>query len=124
MAIPPEAPHTISELVKAIDWTWVMTVLIVVVGGIVALLKIFAGTVSENKLRKSELVKEIQKKSSSHDEELVELRKMLSEAQSDLRVQKVEVENSKKTEAEIKRDYRELVNRMDDLIRQVIDLMS
>ena len=124
MSIPPEAPQTISELANMIDWTWIISVFIVVIGAIVSFTKIFGDTISENKLRKSDFIKEMQKKSSTHETEISELRQKLTDAQADLKVQKVEVNNSKKTEEEIKRDYRELVNKMDELIRQIINLLK
>lgn len=123
--MPPDAPTTIELIAKSVDWTWVMSVLVVVVGGLVAILKIWGPThVSEKKLRNSEYVNEIKNDASNRKNEVETLKTKVAELQAQVKSMEVSIENSDKDIHEIRQDYRELVNRIDDLIKQIMEMTS
>lgn len=137
----------VHSMTSVIDWTKVITVISMSLAAMGTLISIFSNKfISEESLRNSNYIKEISdlgkenaKKQSELrdyvDTEMGELNTSLSKRISDLRdyvselrieIEKLKSEstNNNRSLEELKRDYRELVQRLDSLLKQLLEWVN
>ena len=109
--------------VNAVNWTALAGLTVVMIGIVVSILKIFGSThINETKLRSSEYIKEIKKKTEEEQKEIENLRERINEAKNELSAMRVSIDNCTTITNEIKQDYKKLVDKMENLIKQIIEL--
>ena len=109
-----------------INWTMVISVCAVCITAMTAAINIFKSkkTINDDDLRESNIFKDLSTnvKSNSHKSENV--KESISTLRTEIEKIKVEMLNTNKSLDELKKDNRELVQRLDELLRQLMDLIG
>ena len=110
----------------AINWGIVISVISVSVAAMVAMIKIFGPKkqVADEELRKSDYVKDIERRAKEAKVKIEELKDIINKNSTEIEKLKIESGHNTKSVEELKQDNRELVQRLDDLLKQILDWVN
>ena len=137
-------------ILSTLDITLVVSVLTVSVATMATLIRVFGvKKISDEVLRKSEYIKSIDDKSdmvsdeilrkseyiksidnkidnrfNKSNEDITEIRNYVQKQQIEIEKMKISTENNEKNINEVKKDNKELVQRLDELLRQFLDYID
>lgn len=109
-----------------INWTAVLSTATVSVAAMGTLIKIFGTNkaVKDEDLRDLSIIKEIKESAKADEKKQEELKEMVNILKLEIERLKTETANNSKTIEEIKKDYRELATRLDELLKQILEWAS
>lgn len=116
--------NSISGAAYTINWTMIIAILTVSLTTMATLIKIFSNKVKEEDLRDSSYIKSIDNKSDENNKKIEILKELFTEEKTKVVANTVEIGNDKKTIETLKQDNRELVQRLDDLLKQLLEWFS
>jgi septal ring factor EnvC (AmiA/AmiB activator) len=130
------ATHAASQSFD-VNWTLVISVFAVCLTAMTAAISIFKSkkSINDDELRESNLIKDIQTSSTENkqniktnkdtsDQKSDQLKEQISVLRTEIEKIKVEMQNTNKSLEELRSDNRELVQRLDELLRQLMDLID
>ena len=109
-----------------INWTLVITVITICLAAMGTIIKIF-GTktkINDESLRNSSYLQSIESAGNKRSEKLDQLKELINIQYTEVEKLKILSQNSTKGLEELKKDNRDLVQRLDDLLRQLMEYME
>jgi chromosome segregation ATPase len=132
--INPSITNAISQLGAAtgnnIDWTSLWSILIVTAGAAftitTSLIRIFGSqnSIKDEDIRTLPLVQEISDKTNKNSSQYSELKDTIAALRTDLEKLRTESAAGTRTLEELKKDYRDIVARLDDLLKNLLEWVS
>lgn len=118
-AATPPVPHDTN-------WTLILSVCAVSVAAMTAFIAVFSKRkiIDDDELRKSSLIVDLTADSKSNSLKHDSIKDLVSTLRTDIEKIKVEMISTNKSLDEVKKDNRELVQRLDDLLRQLMELLG
>ena len=113
-----------------IDWTYLLSVLTIsltTAGTVITTaVKIFANKISvkDEDLRNLALVKEMLDSNNENKRRYDSLKDSIGDLKTDIERLKTESLNSSRSLEDLKKDYRDLVSRLDDLLKQLLEWVN
>lgn len=109
-----------------INWTTVIGIITISLASMGTLIKIFSSTraVKEEDLRESPIIKEISQDAKDAKKRQEDMKETANLLKTEVEKLKIESANNNKTLEELRKDYRELVSRLDDLLRQLLEWVN
>lgn len=124
------ATNAVTQIAAAtgepISWTTILSVLTVSLTAMATLIKIFSGKVSvkDEDLKQTTIIQTLSEDTKYNKKKQEELIEIATGLRTDVERLKVETVNSSKTIEELRKDYRDLVQRLDELLNQLLDWVN
>ena len=120
--------NTISQIIQgtnSINWTVILSVITICLTAMATFIGIFKNRfISDESLRAAPLIQgiieEVKSESKSHET----LRQTINDLKVEIEKLKVESYNNTKSVEELRKDNRELVQRLDNLLKQLVDFVN
>ena len=109
--------------VVGINWTIILSVITVCLTAMATIVKIFGSKqgVNDEDLRQSNYLKEMETKAKDNNTKSESLKECISSLRTEIAKIKVEQTHNTRSLSELRIDNRELVQRLDDLLRQLVE---
>lgn len=119
-------PSLIQSAQYSTNWTVVLSVCAVCLTAMTTFINIFKSkkSINDDELRESNLIKDMGETSKESKHKQEEIKDIISLLKTDVEKIKIEQLNTSKSMEELRRDNRELVQRLDDLLRQLLELLG
>lgn len=110
----------------AINWTTVLAILTISLTTMGTLIKLFGpkNKINDENLRESHYLIQLESDMKEKESRLSHLKELVNEQHTDLEKLKIEMEHGSKSLSELKQDNRDLVQRLDDLLKQFMEYME
>ena len=123
--------NTVNNIISSvtsnpINWTIVLSFTSVSIAAMVAYVNIYKSKkyVSDDELRESNLITEMKEKSQKLEEKHESLKETANVLRIDVEKLKMETNMNVDSIKDLKQDYREIVQRLDDLLKQIVDSLG
>jgi len=110
--------------VAAINWTFIISIFTICLTTMATLIKIFSGHVKEEDLRNSKYIKGVDQKTEENFIRIDKIKEEVSDHKNKLSVLTTRTDAHQSSIESLKTDNRELVQRLDDLLRQLLEWVS
>ena len=109
-----------------IEWTLVISVFAVCLTAMTAAISIFKSrkSINDDELRESNLIKDLSTCTKDNSQKSEIIKDNIATLRTEIEKIKVEMVGNSKSIEGLREDNRELVQRLDDLLRQLMDLLS
>lgn len=109
-----------------INWTLIISVCAVCLTAMTAAISIFKSkkSIDDDELRASNLIIDLTSNVRDHSQKHDSLKEVVANLKTEIEKIKVEMLNTSKSLEELRKDNRELVQRLDELLRQLMDLLG
>lgn len=110
----------------SINWTVLMAVITFCLSAMATLIKIFGtnNKIDDRNLRESPYLKDLEKELKEKETKLGHLKDIVSGQHTEVEKIKTELNNNSKTMSELKQDNRDLVQRLDYLLKEFMEYMD
>ena len=110
----------------SINWTVLMAIVTFCLSAMATLIKIFgtSNKIEDQTLRDSPYLKDLEKDLKEKEKKLGHLKDIVSGQHTEVEKIKTELNNNSKTMAELKQDNRDLVQRLDYLLKEFMEYMD
>ena len=117
---------TVTGVSLAINWTVIASVISVSLALMVALIKIFGykSKISDENLRSSPYLIALEADIKDKEQRLAGVKDLINAQNTEVEILKSKTSNSEKTLEDLKQDNRDLVQRLDDLLKQFMEYME
>jgi len=123
--MPPEGDNSINAFWLCVDWTIVMSVLVVVVGGLVAFMQIFGSAhISEKKLRKSEYMNDMKNDIKKNTDGAEKIKKDITDLRQLITDIKNTAKNAEEYAGNLHEDNLQLLEKLDQVLTKVLDFFD
>jgi hypothetical protein len=111
---------------SGINWTLVISVSAVCLTAMTAAINIFKSkkSINDDELRESNLIKDISENGKANSKKSEEIKEFASNLRTEVEKIKVEMLNTNKSLEDLKKDNKDLVQRLDELLRNLMDLIG
>jgi len=109
-----------------ISWNLIISVFAVCLTAMTAAIAIFKSkkSINDDELRESNLIKDLSICTKENTQKSDTIKETIATLRIEIEKIKVEMVNNSKSVEELRKDNRELVQRLDELLRQLMDLLS
>lgn len=109
-----------------INWTLVISVCAVSVAAMTAAINIFKGrkAINDDELRESNLFKDVTENVKSNTKKSDDIKEVVNTLRTEVEKIKVEMLNTGKSIEELRKDNKDLVQRLDELLKSLMDLLG
>ena len=116
----------LATVTSAVNWTVIASVITVSLAVMVALIKIFGykSKINDENLRKSPYLITLEEDIKEKSKKLSDIKDLINAQNTEVEILKSKTENSTKTLEDLKQDNRDLVQRLDDLLKQFMEYME
>jgi len=119
-------PSILQQASYNINWTLIISVSAVCLTAMTAAINIFKSkkSINDDELRESNLIEDLTSSVKTNSQKHESIKEVVSNLRIEIEKIKVEMLNANKSLEELKKDNRELVQRLDELLRQLLDLLG
>jgi len=119
-------PSILQQASYNINWTLIISVSAVCLTAMTAAINIYKSkkSINDDELRESNLIEDLTSSVKTNSQKHESIKEVVSNLRIEIEKIKVEMLNANKSLEELKKDNRELVQRLDELLRQLLDLLG
>lgn len=119
-------PSLALFVIENVNWTVIISIVTICLAAMGTLTKIYGSDkkISDEKLRNSPYLQKVEKDLLDKEIKLSNLKDIVNTQNVEVEKLKIESKNSNKSLSEIKQDNRDLVQRLDDLLKQFMEYMD
>jgi len=119
-------PSILQQASYNINWTLIISVSAVCLTAMTAAINIFKSkkSINDDELRESNFIEDLTSSVKTNSQKHESIKEVVSNLRIEIEKIKVEMLNANKSLEELKKDNRELVQRLDELLRQLLDLLG
>ena len=119
-------PSILQQASYNINWTLIISVSAVCLTAMTAAINIYKSkkSINDDELRESNFIEDLTSSVKTNSQKHESIKEVVSNLRIEIEKIKVEMLNANKSLEELKKDNRELVQRLDELLRQLLDLLG